>query len=192
MATAGSTSPSLPDPEKYMHTSGYSLPVWVHKLPFSSLPTFPPLTSDLTTDGIVIIGAGIAGIHTAYELVLRGKHVTLLEARDVLSGESGRTSGHLTNDLDDGYVNIAKKHGEEGARVAAESHAWARERVGEVVKKLGIECEYRKVRAYDVSQFAHNREGGDVEGWKREMSELREEAEMQKGLGVEARFDVSF
>jgi hypothetical protein len=104
----------------------------------------------------------------------------------VLSGETGRTSGHLTNDLDDGYLEIAKKHGIEGARVAAESHAWARDRIGEVAKTLGIECEYRKVRAIDVSQYA--RGGKD---WEDEVGELKEEARIQAKLGIETRFDVS-
>ncbi|KAL2256094.1 hypothetical protein VTK26DRAFT_2197 [Humicola hyalothermophila] len=189
-STTTSTNPSLPDPEKYMHTSGAADPVWVHKQPYSALPRFPSLTGDLSTD-VCVIGAGIAGIHVAYEQVVRGKRVTMLEARDVLAGESGRTSGHLTNDLDDGYVQIAKKHGEAGAKAAAESHAWARERVGEIAEKLGIDCEYRKLRAYDVSQYAHNRVGGNVEAWKAEMEELRQEAEMQRKMGIETSFDVS-
>lgn len=188
MATATTTNPSLPDPDKYMHTSGSADPVWVHKQPYSAIPRFPSLDKDLSTD-VCVIGAGIAGIHVAYEQVVRGKHVVLLEAREALSGESGRTSGHLTNDLDDGYVEIAKKHGEAGAQVAAQSHAWARDRVGEIASKLGIECEYRRLRAYDVSQYAHNRVGGDVEAWKAEMEELKKEAEMQRKLGIETSFD---
>ncbi|KAH6844676.1 FAD dependent oxidoreductase-domain-containing protein [Chaetomium sp. MPI-CAGE-AT-0009] len=183
MATTTTTNQATPDPEKFMHTSGITDPVWVHKQPFSAHPKFPTLDHNLTTD-IAIIGAGISGIHSAYELLRRGHNVVLLEARDVLSGESGRTSGHLTNDLDDGYVRIAEKHGEGGARVAAESHAWARERVGEVVRELGIECEFRRVRAYDVSQYERG-----AEGYEGEMGELREEAGMQKRLGIESRFD---
>jgi hypothetical protein len=89
--------------------------------------------------------------------------------------------------LDDGYIEIAKKHGESGAKVAAESHAWARDRVGEIAAELGIECEYRKVTAYDVSQY-----GVGSEGYEEEMKELREEAGLQKRLGIESRFDVSF
>ncbi len=187
MATTTTTAPpgSTSDPQIFMHTSGATPPVWTHLLPFTSLPTFPPLSHDLTTS-VCVIGSGIAGIHVAYELVKRGHEVVMLEARDVLSGESGRTSGHLTNDLDDGYVEIKKKHGLEGARVAAESHAWARERVGEVARELGLECEYRKVRAVNVSQFPVGEEG-----WKREMGELREEAGLQRELGIESRFDVS-
>lgn len=185
MATTTTTTTTSTDPEQFMHTSGNTDPVWVHKQPFTAHPQFPTLDRDLTTD-TAVIGAGIAGIHVAYELVRRGHAVVLLEARDVLSGESGRTSGHLTNDLDDGYVQIAKKHGEGGARVAAESHAWARERVGEVVAELGIECEYRRVRAYDVSQYVRG-----AEGYEGEIEELREEAGMQARLGIESRFDVS-
>jgi glycine/D-amino acid oxidase-like deaminating enzyme len=168
-----------------MHTSGATDPVWVHAQPFSAIPQFPSLSQDLETDTCVI-GAGIAGISAAYELVKRGKEVVLIEARDVLSGETGRTSGHLTNDLDDGYVEIAKKHGEEGARQAAQSHAWARDRIGEIAAELGIDCEYRKLPAYDVSQFPVGTK--DYEG---EMRQLKSEAEYQKKLGIETRFDVS-
>ncbi|KAK4141501.1 FAD dependent oxidoreductase-domain-containing protein [Dichotomopilus funicola] len=180
-----------PSPSQYLHTSGATNPVWTLHQPYTSHPRFPQLTTSVTTPShsptIVIIGAGIAGIQTAYELILRNHNnyrIVLLEARDVLSGESGRTSGHLTNDLDDGYVQIAKKHGEKGAKLAAESHAWARDRVEEVVRELGIECEFRRVRAYDVSQYCRGEEG-----YEGEMGELRGEAEMQRGLGLETRFE---
>ena len=174
------------DPQHAMHTSGATDPVWVHKLPFTSIPKFPALDRNLEAD-VCIIGAGIAGISTAYELIRRGgKKVVLLEARDVLSGETGRTSGHLTNDLDDGYLEIAKKHGEAGAKVAAESHAWARDRIGEIAKELGVDCEYRRLPAYDISQYPV----GDPKH-EEEMKELRKEAEYQKKFGIETRFDAS-
>ncbi|CCC14850.1 hypothetical protein SMACR_07575 [Sordaria macrospora] len=170
-------------PYRSMQSSGAAEPVWTHKLPWSKIPEFPSLDKDLETD-IAIIGAGIAGISTAYELVKRGKQVTLVEARNVLSGESGRTSGHLTNDLDDGFVEIAKKHGEEGAKHAAASHAWARDRIGEIAKELNIDCEYRKLPAYDISQFPVGEKKHDDE-----MQQLKEEAEFQKKIGMETTFD---
>lgn len=172
------------DPQHAMHTSGATDSVWVHQQPFSSLPTFPALDHDIPDADICIVGAGIAGISTAYELVRRGRNVVMVEARDVLSGESGRTSGHLNNDLDDGYVELAKKHGESGAKVAAMSHAWARDHIGKVASELGIECEYRKLPAYNVSQYAVGEEGHEDE-----LKELREEAEMQRKLGIESKFD---
>lgn len=127
-----------------MDTSGNTEPVWIHTEPYSKRPSFPKLESNLETD-VCIVGAGIAGISTAFELVKRGYKVAIVEAREVLSGETGRTSGHLASALDDGYLEIAKKHGTSGAKNAADSHAWALHRVGEISKELGIECEYRLV-----------------------------------------------
>ncbi|MBE3041080.1 FAD-binding oxidoreductase [Candidatus Bathyarchaeota archaeon] len=80
--------------EKFMKTSGERDPVWIHEDNYKSQPRFEPLKEDTKTD-VCIVGAGIAGISVAYELVVRGKDVVLLDARDVLSGETGRTTGHL-------------------------------------------------------------------------------------------------
>jgi glycine/D-amino acid oxidase-like deaminating enzyme len=171
--------------QQFLHTSGATDSVWVHQDPVSNRPSFSKLESDTETD-VCIIGAGIAGISTAYELVSRGRQVVLLEARKVLSGESGRTSGHLTNDLDDGYTEIAGKHGETGAKAAADSHAWARDRVGEISKALGIECEYRRLPAYEISQYAVQDAKHDDE-----VKELRKEEAIQKKLGLEVTFDVN-
>lgn len=180
MATIASSNP-----QHTMQTSGAADSVWVHKVPYDQYPKFHTLDRNLETD-VAVIGAGISGITTAYELVRRGKNVVMLEARDVLSGETGRTSGHLTNDLDDGFVEIAKKHGEGGAKIAAESHAWARDRIGQIAQELGIECEYRRLPAYDISQFPVGHEKHD-----QEIDELKQETEMQKKIGMHTRFDVS-
>lgn len=123
-------------------TSGVTDPVWIHTEPYSNRPKFDTLKADMECD-VCIIGSGITGVSTAYELVKRGHQVLLVEAREILSGETGRTSGHLASDLDDGYTEIASKHGKDGAKLAYESHQWALNHVGEVAKELGIECEYR-------------------------------------------------
>lgn len=131
-------------------TSGSNDPVCVHKEPYSNRPKFSKLSKDLQTEACVI-GSGIAGISTAYELVNRGIEVVMTEARDVISGESGRTSGHLSSALDASYDEIASKHGSSGAKAAAESHLWATKRVREISKQLGIECEYREIPDYEIS-----------------------------------------
>lgn len=82
-----------------------------------------------------------------------GKEVVLLEARDGLAGETGRTTGRLSNALGDLYQNIVKMHGEDGVKSAAESHSWALDHIGEISKKLGIECEYRHLAGYRISQY---------------------------------------
>ena len=116
-----STSPSLrlakmahpeaSSSQNMMNTDGARDPVWVHREPYSNRPKFPKLTQDIDDIDVCIVGAGISGVQTAYECVGRGMKVALIEAREVLSGQTGRTSGHLSNALDAPYPEIAKKHG---------------------------------------------------------------------------------
>ncbi|KAL4797738.1 FAD dependent oxidoreductase-domain-containing protein [Aspergillus venezuelensis] len=166
-----------------LNTSGETDPVWIHHLPYEKYPTFPSLSSHKQAD-VAIIGAGIAGIQTAYELITRGKSVTLLEARHVLSGETGRTSGHLSNALDDQYVNIEKKHGKDGAKRAAESHSWAVSRVGEVSKMLGIECEYRALPGYKFSSIPLGSKDHE-----KDIESIKWEVKTAKEAGVDVSFD---
>ncbi|KAI4128983.1 MAG: hypothetical protein LQ341_006617, partial [Variospora aurantia] len=77
----------MPSKSHFLDTSGENDPVWIHAEPYSKRPQFPKLTEDLTTDACVI-GSGIAGVSTSYELVSRGVKVVMLDARDILSGES--------------------------------------------------------------------------------------------------------
>ena len=165
-----------------MNTSGETKPVWVHHMPYDKYPQFPPLTKNIQTD-VCIVGAGIAGISIAYELVNQGKRVTLIEARNVLSGESGRTAGHLSNALDDGYVKIEREHGLQGAQMAAESHTWALERIGEICKATGIDCEYHRLPGYEISPYPRGHAS-----YQTQVTRLQKEVELAKKLGLPARF----
>lgn len=73
----------------FLDTSGQNDPVWIHTEPYSKRPQYKPLTEDVTTD-VCVIGSGIAGVSVAYELVSKGVKVVMLEAREILSGESGK------------------------------------------------------------------------------------------------------
>ncbi|KAK1149699.1 hypothetical protein N8T08_005252 [Aspergillus melleus] len=167
---------------EWMYTSGETAPVWVHDMPFSKYPRFESLSQDVSTD-VCVVGSGIAGISTAYELITRGKRVTMIEARNVLSGESGRTSGHLSNALDDGYTAIAKKHGAEKATVAADSHTWAIDRAADIVNKLKLDCEFRYLPAIEISQYPRGDPKHD-----REVGMLRDEVDAATKAGVNVSF----
>ncbi|KAI0147255.1 FAD dependent oxidoreductase [Xylariaceae sp. FL1272] len=183
LSTVQSAMASTDRSEKFRRTSGARDPVWVHGGSYADRPDFPTLREDLETD-VCIVGAGISGISIAYELIQRGKSVVLLDARDVLSGETGRTSGHLSNALDDGYVSIKNTHGEEGARVAAESHSWAIQRVGELARKHNIECEYRQLPAFRIPEHPFG-----TEEHKAELEETRKDVELAAKYGIDAKFD---
>ncbi|KAH7028198.1 FAD dependent oxidoreductase [Microdochium trichocladiopsis] len=167
----------------FTQSSGITEPVWLHDTPHEKLPKSESLSENIETD-ICVIGSGISGISIAYELVTRGREVVLVEAREILSGETARTTGHLSNALDDEYPEIAKKHGESGARAAAESHSWAIERVGTIASQLGIDCEYRRLPAYRVSQF----ERGTAD-YEKDVKHIQEDVAYARKVGINASYD---
>jgi glycine/D-amino acid oxidase-like deaminating enzyme/nitrite reductase/ring-hydroxylating ferredoxin subunit len=109
----------------------------------------PPLTKDLRTD-VCVIGAGIAGITTAYLLAQAGPRVVVLEDGAVGGGETGRTTAHLSNALDDRYHVLERLHGAEGARLAAGSHGAAIDSIESIVRAEQISCGFERLDGYLV------------------------------------------
>lgn len=125
-------------------TSGSKLSFWLD----SSDPLkYETLSGDLQAD-VVIVGAGISGITTAYCLAKSGKKVVVLEDGNVGSGETGRTTAHIVNALDDRYSEIERYHGENGARIAAESHTAAIDFIERTVNEENIDCDFKRVDGY--------------------------------------------
>ena len=96
--------------------SGKNESIWVKT---AEVPSFPPLEQNLVCD-VCIVGAGIAGISTAYLLNREGKSVVVLDDGQIAAGETERTTAHLTNACDDRYCVMEKLHGERGAQLAGE------------------------------------------------------------------------
>ena len=106
---------------------------------------------DTTPEGeadVVVIGAGIAGLTIAYELLREGRRVIVLDDGPIGGGETGRTSAHLASAVDDHYHELENKFGEAGARLVAESHAAAIDYIETTAKELDIDCAFRRVDGY--------------------------------------------
>lgn len=124
--------------------SGCSLPFWLKD---HSLNALAPLKEDLTAD-VCIVGGGIAGLTAAYILSLNKIDTILLEDGLIGGGETSRTTGHLTNALDDHYYELERIFGENGARLARESHAAAIDFIETLVKKEKIDCGFSRLDAF--------------------------------------------
>jgi glycine/D-amino acid oxidase-like deaminating enzyme/nitrite reductase/ring-hydroxylating ferredoxin subunit len=110
-------------------------------------PRFPPLTADARAD-VCVVGAGIAGLTTAYMLAREGRSVVVLDDGPVGGGETGRTTAHLSNAFDDRYYNVESRFGQAGARLVAESHTAAIDCIERIVAEEGIECDFERLDGY--------------------------------------------
>ena len=97
---------------------------------------------------VCVIGAGMAGLSTAYHLTRDGARVLVLDSGPVASGESARTTAHLASALDDRFHVLEKLHGAEGARLAAESHAAAIRSIEEIAAAEAIACDFQRVDGF--------------------------------------------
>jgi glycine/D-amino acid oxidase-like deaminating enzyme/nitrite reductase/ring-hydroxylating ferredoxin subunit len=111
------------------------------------VPSYPPLERDARAD-VCVVGAGIAGLSTAYQLAKSGQRVILLDDGPVGGGESGRTTAHLTNAMDDRIYVLEHVHGEGGARQIVQSHGAAVDCIEQIVEREAIDCDFQRVDGY--------------------------------------------
>ncbi len=120
--------------------------VWMETAEIDSEPT---LNQNIRAE-VCVVGAGIAGLTTAYLLAREGKSVVVLEAQSVGGSNSNtaRTTAHLSNAFDDRYYEMERLHGRRGARVIAESHTAAISKIEAISKAEGIDCEFEWLDGY--------------------------------------------
>jgi glycine/D-amino acid oxidase-like deaminating enzyme/nitrite reductase/ring-hydroxylating ferredoxin subunit len=113
----------------------------------TNIPRKQSLKRDAQAD-VCVVGAGIAGLTTAYLLVCEGKSVILLDDGPIAGGQTERTSAHLSNAIDDRFSELENIHGAEVSRLAAESHAAAIDQIETIANEEGIDCEFARVDGY--------------------------------------------
>jgi glycine/D-amino acid oxidase-like deaminating enzyme/nitrite reductase/ring-hydroxylating ferredoxin subunit len=124
--------------------SGFTKSPWVDSV---ELPRTQALTTDLKVD-VCIVGAGISGLSTAYSLTRTGMSVAVIDDGPLCGGETGRTTAHLSNEIDDSYQEIESLHGRHGARLAAESHTHAINWIEHAVQDENIDCDFSRLAGY--------------------------------------------
>jgi glycine/D-amino acid oxidase-like deaminating enzyme len=110
-------------------------------------PVSPALEQNARAD-VCVVGAGIAGLTTAYLLAREGKSVVVLEKDKIGGGETSHTSALLSNVMDAGYRRIESLRGKAGARLAAQSHSSAITRIDYIVARELILCNFERLDGY--------------------------------------------
>ncbi|WP_267243437.1 FAD-dependent oxidoreductase [Streptomyces sp. PR69] len=108
---------------------------------------YPPLSADTTAD-VAVIGAGIAGLCTAWELTSAGLDVIVLEADRIASGVSGHTTAKLTSLHGLAYSRIEAEHGPGAGELYALAQEDALDHTAALCRRLHIDAQLERVPAH--------------------------------------------
>jgi glycine/D-amino acid oxidase-like deaminating enzyme len=97
---------------------------------------------------VCIVGAGIAGLSTAWRLTQAGYSVVVLDAREPGMGETSRTTAHLVTALDRGWSALTATHGDALARLAADSHRAAIDQIEAFCARDGGDCHFERLDGF--------------------------------------------
>lgn len=104
---------------------------------------FPPLTGKVRSEAVVI-GGGITGLLTAFELAERGRRVVVLEAARVGRGNSGRSTGNLYGTVSSGLAAVRRKWDADTTRRICAARMQAIARIEAIVQRFGIDCAFER------------------------------------------------
>src|SRR5712692_738048 len=139
---------------------------------------YPPLDGDRTAD-VAVVGAGIAGIATAYFLASAGASVVVLEPRGVAEAASGRNAGFVLAGGAENFVAATRRYGEPSALRIWHFTQRTQALVRALVDEHGIDCELRWNGSDQIA--------GDDEEWR----EIDASARRLTSEGVRVSVDPS-
>lgn len=118
----------------------------------ASLAPRQALDHNLETD-VVVIGAGMAGVLTAWFLQQRGLNVVVLEANRVGSGQTQNTTAKITAQHGLTYKKLIEAFGLQKAAQYAKANWKAIADYRNIVNQLHISCQLEEVPAYLYTRY---------------------------------------
>lgn len=96
---------------------------------------------------VIIVGAGLAGILTAWLLKEKGIRPLVLEAETIGSGQTGNTTAKVTSQHGLIYDRLIRSVGLSRALQYAQANEWAVGNYARLIKERGIDCDWRQTEA---------------------------------------------
>ncbi len=112
-----------------------------------SLPAYPAMEKNTVAD-VVIIGAGLTGLLSAYLIAQTGRRVVILEKDRIASGATGVTTAFLTQIIDTDVLDLITIRGAEEAQEILMSHADAIDLIENIAETENIRCDFERCTDY--------------------------------------------
>lgn len=142
-----------------------SLSLWLK----DGVSTDLPIVEENIECDVCIVGAGITGITTAYQLNKAGLKVVLIDKAEPINLASGNTTGKFTFQHSLIYNDLLENQGIESAKLYYEAQVEALNLVRSLIEKHNISCDFRETSAI---VYAANEE--DFDEIKKEQSAYEE------------------
>lgn len=112
---------------------------------------YDALNEDTEAD-VVVVGAGIVGITTAYLLAKAGKRVVLVDRNHVAMGDSGYTTAFLTRDPDTLMSDVAERYGRAFAIDVMHAAESAQQLLYRIIREEKIDCDFQECASFYGSE----------------------------------------
>jgi glycine/D-amino acid oxidase-like deaminating enzyme/nitrite reductase/ring-hydroxylating ferredoxin subunit len=93
---------------------------------------------------VIIVGGGITGVTTAWELQQAGQKCLIAEAKNLCFGTTGGTTAHLNNFFDTSYAEVISDFGKQEAKILALAATEALSLYKKNIQAQAIDCEYQE------------------------------------------------
>lgn len=130
------------------------------------------LDKDIDCD-ILIIGAGITGLSTAYHLINSNLKVVVVDKDEIGNDVTARTTGKITYLQELIYTRLKKEISEEISKNYLESQLEAIDILTNIIEKEKIECDLEQVKSFVFTKD------------KKELKKLKEEKELLEKFGID-------
>lgn len=151
------------------------------------IPDHPPLEGDVRAD-VAVLGAGYTGLNAALHMAERGFRVTVLEAKRVGWGASGRNGGQIVTGYNPSIASLGQWVGPDDARRLWGLAAEARRLLTDTITRHGIACALTRGYLFAGLRARHM---ADLEAmaaeWRdlgQEGAQLLDQAQMRERVGA--------
>lgn len=124
---------------------------WLDSVPDEK--RFPVLEGKIKAD-VAVVGAGIAGVMTAWRLAQKGVEVVLLEKGHVAGGDTGFTTAFITRVPDTSSAKLLERYGSNFLKQVFQANTQAQQYLIKTITEEGIDCGFKGCRAFECAYSA--------------------------------------